>query len=162
PSLQIDFRLQTPASVVKMHSEALDGVKNIIVYSRELKAQNLYPRRIISPPAPNKCCPGRMEVLGRPRFDEQSRRFSYKRCKVRGFAFRHFLDPVGTTLPPATHRPKARKPMPGKDNRPIGPMPAPDRGLQLAATRKSLPPRHAPSPVPPRRSHPIEVGRKAA
>jgi len=145
-----------------MHSEALNGVKNIIVYSRELKAQNLYPRRIISPPAPNKCCPGRMEVLGRPRFDEQSRRFSYKRCKVCGFALRHFLDPVGTILTPATHDPKARKPMPGKDNRLIGPMPAPDRGLQLAATRKSLPPRHAPSPAPPRRSHPVEVGRKAA
>src|SRR5215470_3855773 len=144
-----------------MHSEALDSVKNIIVYSRELKAQNLYPRRIISPPAPNKCCPGRMEVLGRPRFDEQSRRFSYKRCRVCGFALRHFLDPVGTILTPATHDPKARKPMPGKDNRPTGPILAPDRGLQLAATRK-MPPRHAPSPVPPRRSHPVEVGRKAA
>ena len=153
--------MQTPASVVKMQSEALDSVKNIIVYSRELKAQNLYPRRIISPPAPNKCCPGRMEVLGRPRFDEQSRRFSYKRCKVCGFALRHFLDPVGTILTPATHDPKARKPMPGKDNRPAGSILAPDRGLQLAATRK-MPPRPAPSPTPPRRSHPVEVGRKAA
>jgi hypothetical protein len=33
--------------------------------------------------------------LGRPRLDEQGRRFSYKRCKVCGFALRHFLDPVG-------------------------------------------------------------------
>jgi hypothetical protein len=148
--------------VAKILIEALDSLKNIIVYSRDLKAQNLYPRRIISPPAPNKCCPGRMEVLGRPRFDEQGRRFSYKRCKVCGFALRHFLDPVGTILTPATHDPKARKPMPGKDNRPIGPMPPPDRGLQLAAARKSVPTRHVPRPAPPRRSHPVEVGRKAA
>jgi len=139
----------------------LGDVKNIIVYSRDLKAQNLYPRRIISPPAPNKCCPGRMEVLGRPRLDEQGRRFSYKRCKVCGFALRHFLDPVGTILTPATHDPKARKPMPGKENRPIGPIPPPDRGLQLASARKSAPTRHVPRSAPPRRSHPVEVSRKS-
>jgi hypothetical protein len=145
-----------------MALEALDGVKNIIVYSRDLKAQNLYPRRIISPPSPNKCCPGRMEVLGRPRLDEQGRRFSYKRCKVCGFALRHFLDPVGTILTPASHDPKARKPMAGKDNRPVGPVPAPERGLQLASARKSVPTRHVPRSAPPRRSHPVEVGRKSA
>jgi hypothetical protein len=52
--------------------------------------------------------------------------------------------------------------MPGKDNRPMGPVPAPDRGLQLATTRKALSPRHLVRPVPPRRSHPVEVGRKTA
>ena len=145
-----------------MLGEALGTVKNIIVYSRDLKAQNLYPRRIISPPAPNKCCPGRMEVLGRPRLDEQSRRFSYKRCKVCGFALRHFLDPVGTILTPVSHDQKSRKPMPGKDNRSIGSVPSPDRGLQLAAARKSVPTRHVSRSVPLRRSHPVEVGRKSA
>jgi hypothetical protein len=154
--------LQTPAFVAKMLSGASGNVKNIIVYSRDVKAQNLYPKRIISPPSPNKCCPGRMEVLGRPRLDEQGRRFSYKRCKVCGFALRHFLDPVGTILTPATHDPKARKVVPGKDNRPVGPVPPPDRGLQLAAARKSVPTRHVPRAVPPRRSHPVEVGRKSA
>jgi len=136
-------------------------VKSIIVYSRELKAQNLYPRRIVSPPAPNKCCPGRMEVLGRPRLDEQGRRFSYKRCKVCGFALRHFLDPVGTVLTPASHDPRARKPLPGKDVRPIGTVPSPDRGSPLAA-RKPVPIRHGARPTPTRRSHPIEVSRKSA
>ena len=147
--------------MAKILGEALVSVKNIIVYSRELKAQNLYPRRIISPPSPNKCCPGRMAVLGRPRLDEQSRRFSYKRCKVCGFALRHFLDPVGTILTPVSHDPKARKPMPGKDNRPIGPVPTPDRGPQMAG-RKSAPSRHVFRSAPPRRSHPVEVGRKSA
>jgi hypothetical protein len=156
------FRLQTPRIVSKILGEALTSVKNIIVYSRELKAQNLYPRRIISPPAPNKCCPGRMEVLGRPRLDEQGRRFSYKRCKVCGFALRHFLDPVGTVLTPAPHDPKVRKPLPGRDTRSIGPVPTPGRGLQLAAARKQMPARHVPRSVPARRSHPVEVGRKSA
>jgi hypothetical protein len=154
--------LQTPAFVAKMLGEASGIVKNIIVYSRDLKAQNLYPKRIISPPSPNKCCPGRMEVLGRPRLDEQGRRFSYKRCKVCGFALRYFLDPVGTVLTPVTHDPKARKPLPGKDNRPIGPVLVPDRGLQLAATRKSVPNRHASRPAPVRGSHPVEISSKSA
>ena len=101
-----------------------------------------------------------MEVLGRPRLDEQGRRFSYKRCKVCGFALRHFLDPVGTILTPATHDPKARKAIPG---RPVGPLPVPDRGIQLATVRKTAPPvRHPPRPAPSRRPHAVEVGRKSA
>ena len=51
------FRLQTRAIVVKMHGEAPGIVKNIIVYSRELKAQNLYPRRIVSPPVTQQVLP---------------------------------------------------------------------------------------------------------
>jgi hypothetical protein len=77
-------------------------VKSIITYTRDLKAQNLYPKRIISPPAPNKCCRTRMEVLGRPRVDEHGRRFCYKRCQVCGFALRYFLEPVPSILIPAT------------------------------------------------------------
>jgi hypothetical protein len=136
-------------------------VKNIIVYSRELKAQNLYPRRIISPPAPNKCCPGRMEILGRPRLDEQGRRFTYKRCRVCGFALRHFLDPVGTVVTPAPHDPRGRKPLPGKDSpSSLGPVRPPDRAAPLAG-RKSVPSRHVLRPGSARRSHPVEVGRKS-
>jgi hypothetical protein len=137
-------------------------VKNIIVYSRELKAQNLYPRRIISPPAPNKCCPARMEVIGRPRLDEHGRRFCYKRCKVCGFALRHFLDPVGTVLTPALNDPKARKALPGKDNRMLGSVPAPDRRPQVVARPPALGAHLVPRSAPPRRSHPVEVGRKSA
>ena len=102
-----------------------------------------------------------MEVLGRPRLDEQGRRFSYKRCKVCGFALRHFLDPVGTVLTPAPHDPRARKPLPGKDVRPVGAVPIPDRGSPLAA-RKPVPARHGSRPTPPRRVHSIEVSRKSA
>jgi hypothetical protein len=90
-------------------------VKSIITYTRELKPQNLYPKRIISPPAPNKCCPTRMEILGRPRVDEHGRRFCYKRCRVCGFALRYFLEPVPSILvPPSPADAKSRKPPPVK------------------------------------------------
>lgn len=118
-------------------------MKSIIVYSRDLKAQNLYPRRIISPPAPNKCCPARMEVLGRPRLDEQGRRFCYKRCKVCGFALRHFLDSVGTVITPATPDLRGRKPPPIKGRPPVLPghppaLPPPAAGAGAGPTRAPL------------------------
>jgi hypothetical protein len=139
-------------------------VKSIILYTRELKPQNLYPKRIISPPAPNKCCPGRMEVLGRPRLDEQSRRFYYKRCKVCGFALRHFLDPVGTVLTPATNNGKIKKPTPppslSKDRLPLLSMHTPRR--PQSAARKSLVGHHARRAPTPPRPHRAEAGRKSA
>lgn len=100
-------------------AESAAAMKSIIVYSRELKPQNLYPKRIVSPPAPNKCCPRRMEVLGRPRLDEHGRRFSYKRCQVCGFALRHFLDSVGTVLTPATPAVKGRNAIPLRGRPPV-------------------------------------------
>ena len=140
-------------------------MKSIILYTRELKPQNLYPKRIISPPAPNKCCPGRMEVLGRPRLDEQGRRFYYKRCKVCGFALRHFLDPVGTVLTPATNDGKIKKPTPppsiAKDRLPPLAMHAPPRRPESAA-RKSIVGRHAHRAPTLPRSHRAEAGRKSA
>jgi hypothetical protein len=84
-------------------------MKSIIVYSAELRPQNLYPKRIISPPTSNKCCRSRMEVIGRPRTDELGRRFCYKRCTVCGFALRYFLEPVPSVLAPGTPEPKGRK-----------------------------------------------------
>jgi hypothetical protein len=148
-------------------------VKSIIVYTKELKAQNLYPKRIISPPAPNKCCPARMEVLGRPRLDEQGRRFYYKRCKVCGFALRKFLDPVGTILTPATVDNRTKKPTPPEAAPPTAPaMPAPPAAKSRPAisahtpprrperaTRKVAASRHARSARP---SHQGDAGRKGA
>ena len=154
-------------------------MKSIIVYTKELKAQNLYPKRIISPPAPNKCCPARMEVLGRPRLDEQGRRFYYKRCKVCGFALRHFLDPVGTILTPVPGDPKAKKPTPptlapavtppspvssgasglkGRRPAPVHASPTRSEGT----VRKGAANRHARPARGPLPSHRREAGRKSA
>jgi len=136
-------------------------VKSIIVYTRELKPQNLYPKRIISPPAPNKCCPARMEVLGRPRVDEQGRRFCYKRCKVCGFALRHFLEPVGTVPAPTTPEAKTRKPVPMKERTAAPPIHEPDRRPQ-SAWRKPVPSRHIARKPPRPRPHSEGEGRKSA
>jgi hypothetical protein len=141
------------------------AMKSIIVYTRDVKPQNLYPKRIISPPAPNKCCPGRMEVLGRPRMDEQGRRFCYKRCKVCGFALRYFLEPVPSVLVAQNPDPKARKPAPAKDSakeRTTGhPGHPPDRRSQ-PAPRKPAPSRHVPRKPPARRPHAAQVARKTS
>jgi hypothetical protein len=136
-------------------------MKSIIVYTKAVRAQNLYPKRIISPPAPNKCCPGRMEVLGRPRVDEHGRRFCYKRCRVCGFALRYFLEPVPSiTITPSTE-PKIRKPAPMKD-RPA-PVPVPIHTAirrPEPAPRKPAPSRHVERKPLSRPAHSVQGVRK--
>ena len=144
-----------------MPPKASAVMKNIIVYTREVRAQNLYPKRIISPPAPNKCCAGRMEVLGRPRTDANGRRFCYKRCRVCGFALRHFLEPIlSMVLQPVTDQ-KARKPAPIKERTAGPPLHSPARRPQ-PAPRKPAPSRHVPRKPPARRPHAVQAGRKNA
>jgi hypothetical protein len=136
-------------------------MKSIIVYTRQVKAQNLYPKRIISPPAPNKCCAVRMEVLGRTRVDEHGRRFIYKRCRVCGFAVRHFLDATPSIIVQPAVDPKARKPALMKERTaPIVPVHAPVRRPQ-PAPRKPAPSRHVPR-KPARRPHAGQASRKTA
>ncbi len=134
-------------------------MKSIIVYTTNVKAQNLYPKRIISPPAPKKCCPGRMEVLGRPRMDEHGRRFCYKRCKVCGFALRYFLEPVPSILAPPTMDQKGRKPAPMKDRIVAGPVHPPVR-RPAPVPRKPARSRHVRRKPPARRPHGAQSGRK--
>lgn len=135
-------------------------MKSIIVYTKELKPQNIYPKRIISPPAPNKCCARRMEVLGRPRVDEHGRRFCYKRCKVCGFALRYFLEPVPSILVGPQADAKARKPLPTKDQAPA-PVHAPGRRA-APATRKLAPSYHVRAKPAARQPHAAQGGRKSA
>ena len=133
-------------------------MKSIIVYTRSVKARNLYPKRIISPPAPNKCCAGRMEILGRPRTDEHGRRFCYKRCRVCGFALRHFLEPVPSILVPPAADQKARKPAPTKE-RTIGPPVHVPVRRPPPAPRKPAPSRHVRQKPPARRPHAVQGSR---
>ncbi len=133
-------------------------MKNIIVYTRHVRPQNLYPKRIISPPAPNKCCASRMEVLGRPRVDPQGRRFCYKRCRVCGFALRYFLEPVPSVFVSPTGEAKARKPAPVKAASPIH---LPARRTR-PAPRKPARSRHIRRKPPGRRPHARATRRSAA
>lgn len=135
-------------------------MKSIIVYTRQVKAQNLYPKRIISPPAPNKCCAARMEVLGRPRTDEHGRRFCYKRCRVCGFALRFFLEAFPSILTPPSAEQKGRKPAPIKE-RTAGPPVHPPARPQ-PAPRKPAPSRHVQRKPPTRRPHAGQAARKSS
>jgi hypothetical protein len=136
-------------------------MKSIIVYTRQLKAQNLYPKRIISPPAPNKCCAGRMEVLGRPRLDDLGRRFCYKRCKVCGFALRYFLDAVPAIIVPPAADQKNRKSPPVKEGTATHPPIHPPVRRTPPAPRKPAPSRHVRRKPPTRRPHSTQAGRRS-
>ena len=78
---------------------------------------------------------------------------------------RHFLDPVGTVLTPATNDGKIKKPTPppsiAKDRLPPLAMHAPPRRPESAA-RKSIVGRHAHRAPTLPRSHRAEAGRKSA
>jgi hypothetical protein len=137
-------------------------VKSIIVYTKGTKAQNLYPKRIISPPAPNKCCPSRMEVLGKPRTDEHGRRFCYKRCRVCGFALRYFLEMVPSILTPPTQETKVRKPLPRKDSAPSTPaLPAHASGRRSQPGRKAVSVRHSRRKPAGRAAHTVLRGQRS-
>lgn len=68
--------------------------QTIVKYTTEKKARNAYPRRIVSPPSPSRCCATEMEQLGKIQRGGIWPYF-YKRCRVCGFTVRHFL-PVPT------------------------------------------------------------------
>lgn len=68
--------------------------RTIVEYTIEKRARNAYPRLIISPPSPSRCCATKMEQVGKIQRGDTCPYF-YKRCRVCGFTVRHFL-PVPT------------------------------------------------------------------
>ncbi|HYL80533.1 MAG TPA: hypothetical protein VEU07_06950 [Candidatus Acidoferrum sp.] len=67
-------------------------MQNIIEYRDDRASTNEYPRRIVSPTAPSRCCLDHMQRIGRPAIDA-SWRFYYKRCSVCGYSVRCFYAP---------------------------------------------------------------------
>jgi hypothetical protein len=67
-------------------------MQNIIEYRDDLAPSNDYPRRIVSPSAPSRCCFDHMARIGRPAIDFNWR-FFYKRCTVCGYTVRCFYAP---------------------------------------------------------------------
>jgi hypothetical protein len=106
-----------------------------------------------------------MEVLGRPRLDEQGRRFNYKRCTVCGFALRHFLDAVGTILPTQPMDSRLRRGPGGKEmgkpGGPAGPPPPIVSRRPGVLGRLVAPSRHVPPKPTVVRPHPPEVAPKS-
>jgi len=64
----------------------------IVEYSRQKKAINAYPARIISPPVPSECCVSSTVWVGEVQ-DERGWPFVYQRCAACGFTVRRFAPP---------------------------------------------------------------------
>ena len=72
------------------------NLRNIIRYSDDEKPRNDYPKRIISPTLPKKCCSDRnRELVGNIR-EIDGFKFCYKICQKCGHAVRYFY-PAGKT-----------------------------------------------------------------
>ena len=61
----------------------------IVEYSARKRAINAYPRRIISPPVPSRCCSSLAIQVGDVQ-DERGWPFVYQRCAACGFTVRRF------------------------------------------------------------------------
>ena len=71
--------------------------RNIIRYSTEEAPRNDYPRRIVSPPTPGRCCTDEnREVVGTVR-EVDGFKYCYKICTKCGHAVRFFFPAVEGT-----------------------------------------------------------------
>jgi hypothetical protein len=66
---------------------------SIVTYTDRKPAQNLYPRRIVSPRMSGPCCFSDMELVGEPH-SEGRWVFQYRRCRTCGFTVRVILRQV--------------------------------------------------------------------
>ena len=65
-------------------------MSSIVKYTDGKPAENLYPRRIVSPRKSGPCCFSDMELVGEPQ-SEGRWVFQYRRCRKCGFAVRVIL-----------------------------------------------------------------------
>lgn len=71
--------------------------KNIIVYSDEQKPKNDYPKKIVSPSMPSKCCTDENRVaVGNPK-EIEGFKFQYKICGKCGHAVKYYFPAVEST-----------------------------------------------------------------
>lgn len=87
------------SNIRKQNADAKSNrpTKNIIVYTTKDKPKNNYPKKIISPPMPSKCCSdANREVVGKER-EVEGFKFCYKICKKCGHAVKFFFPATETT-----------------------------------------------------------------
>jgi len=66
-------------------------MRTIVEYSTHKRALNAYPRRIVSPPFPSRCCSSLRTQVGEVQ-EERGWPFVYHRCAVCGFTVRRFAS----------------------------------------------------------------------
>ena len=71
--------------------------KNIITYSESQKPKNDYPKKIVSPPSPSKCCTDKnRDAVGSPK-EVEGFKFQYKICRKCGHAVKYYFPAVEST-----------------------------------------------------------------
>jgi hypothetical protein len=68
-------------------------MSSIVKYTDRKPAENLYPRRIVSPRKWGPCCFSDMELVGEPQ-SEGRWVFQYRRCRRCGFTVRVILRQI--------------------------------------------------------------------
>lgn len=87
------------SNIRKQNTEAKSNriVRNIIRYSDEEEPRNEYPKKIVSPTRPARCCTDEnREVVGSVR-EVDGFKFCYKICQTCGHAVRYYYPAVEGT-----------------------------------------------------------------
>lgn len=87
------------SNIRKQNADAKSNriVKNIIRYKDDEKPRNDYPKRIISPARPSRCCTDENRtVVGQVR-EVEGFKFCYKICETCGHAVRYYYPAVEGT-----------------------------------------------------------------
>jgi hypothetical protein len=87
------------SNIRKQNAEAKSNriIRNIIRYSDEEEPRNEYPRRIVSPTQPARCCRDENRtVVGQVR-EVDGFKFCYKICNTCGHAVRYYYPAVEGT-----------------------------------------------------------------
>ncbi len=71
--------------------------QNIIEYSTEEAPKNDYPRRIVSPPRPARCCTDKNRISVGSVREVEGFKFCYKVCQECGHAVKYFFPAIETT-----------------------------------------------------------------
>ncbi len=81
------------SNIRKQNSDAKSHriVKNIIHYTDDEKPRNEYPKKIVSPPEPSRCCTDEnREVVGTAK-EIDGFKFAYKICRKCGYALKFYF-----------------------------------------------------------------------
>ena len=87
------------SNIRKQNSEARAKrvVRNIIRYTVDEPPKNDYPKRIVSPPKPSKCCRDENRMIIGSMREIDGFKFCYKICKVCGHAVKFYFPAVDPT-----------------------------------------------------------------
>lgn len=72
-------------------------MRNIIRYSTEEAPRNEYPKRIVSPPKPSRCCSDENRLMVGSMREVEGFKFCYKICTVCGHAVKFYFPAVDST-----------------------------------------------------------------